>query len=80
MSAHKAKAATRDGWGILNRFGDLWSPAIFDTQDHAKAYFDKYWAEFPKGAPGVPPAWTDYKVVWCRQRTAPIREPKQVRP
>jgi len=53
----KVKSAYRDGWGILNRFGDLWTPHVFDTEAKAQAHFEKYWREFPKSDRFTPPAW-----------------------
>jgi hypothetical protein len=73
---NRPKAATRDGWGILNPFGDMWTHHLFSSPEQAKKHFDLAWA----GVAGATrPEWSDYKAVWCRQRTAPIREPKQVR-
>ncbi|MCA0032699.1 hypothetical protein [Mesorhizobium sp. B263B2A] len=71
----KPLSNSRDGWGILNPQGNLWTPEIFDTKEQARSYFVRFWTGV-KSAPD----WSQYGLTWCRQRTAPVREPKQVRP
>lgn len=67
---NKPKSAHRDGWGILNRYGDMWTATVFDTKEQAEAHLRDFW----RGNANAPDM-TEYRIIWCLQRTAPIREP-----
>lgn len=45
----KFRPAYRDGFGILNKVGDFWSPDIFETEEKAQQHVEDYW----RGAKGV---------------------------
>lgn len=68
---NKPKSAHRDGWGILNRYGDMWSSNVFSTKEQAESYLRDFW----RGNENAPDL-TSYRIIWCRQRTVPIREPE----
>jgi hypothetical protein len=38
-------------WGILNPWGDLWSPETFQTEKQARAYADREVARLPGSDP-----------------------------
>lgn len=65
------RSASKDGYGILNRFGDFWSPHLFNSEAEAKSYFDGYWRA--PGFQGQEPKWSDYKVVSARSRIIAIK-------
>lgn len=44
LTKAKFKPAYREGFGILNKQGDFWSPNIFDTEEAAQAYVERFWA------------------------------------
>jgi hypothetical protein len=74
--AKKPKSSSMDGYGILNRFGDFWSPRLFNSPAEAKSYFDYFWQS--PGFAGKEPKWSDYKVVAARSRITAIKAgPKQ---
>jgi len=64
----KPKSASRDGFGILNPYGDFWSPHLFDSEEEAKAYFYRFWRGVKDS-----PDWSAYRVVPARQRITAIK-------
>lgn len=64
----KPKSAHKDGYGILNTYGDFWSPNLFEDEEEAKAYFYRFW----RGVKDAPD-WSKYRVVPARQRIIAIK-------
>ena len=60
----RPKTAYRDGFGILNPYGDFWTSDIFETVDKAREHVRQFWL-------GCNPAQDigRYKIVRARQRT-----------
>ncbi|CEG08762.1 hypothetical protein BN961_02180 [Afipia felis] len=63
----KPKQTSRRGLAIVHRkFGCFWAREVFDNEQTAKAYFDRYWDSFP--APkSRHPSWKEYRLVKVRQ-------------
>lgn len=68
----KPRTASRDGFGILNPYGDFWGPNLFDTEADAKAHFDAFW----RGVKDAPD-WSRYRVVPARQRISALASHKE---
>lgn len=64
----KPKSAYRDGFGIMNAYGDMWSPDLFPTEEAAHKHAADFWRGINLDKP------FKYTVVRARQRTYPIKE------
>lgn len=62
----------RDGVGILNAYGDMWSPTLFDSEEDAHRHVADFWRGVKLDSP------FKYTVVRARQytRIRPIKEPR----
>lgn len=54
----RPKQNSRYGFVILNKWGDVWTPQVFDSEAAAHEYARAYWANYPGG-----PHDFDYTVV-----------------
>lgn len=60
----KPRSAARQGFSIVNPYGDMWTTEIFGTAEQAHEYVRQFW----KGKP------FDYRVVRARLRTSYLGE------
>lgn len=77
-SNRKPKSTSREMWGILNRYGDVWTSDAFETPAAARQHLNTYWRDFPGG----PHDTSGFKIVKVRVRVSsiyPIREPSDDR-
>ena len=71
--SNKPKAVTREAWGILNPWGDLWSYEVFDTAEAALEHLEAFWRK-----PGFKDEHRDtskYRIVKVKVRVAVIANP-----
>jgi hypothetical protein len=47
MSEKRPRANATTGWGILNPYGDVWTPEIFETPEQAQKHLEDFWKSFP---------------------------------
>lgn len=64
----KPKSKRCERWGILNRYGDLWTPSPFETKDGAQRYLEDYWRNFPGG----PHSTRQFRIVPVRVTVTPL--------
>ncbi len=63
----KPKGTAREGFGILNPYGDMWTTEIFATEAEAREYVKRFWSGVRRAKP------FDYRIVRARQRTTFVR-------
>lgn len=39
----RIRGGSRETWGILNPYGDIWSTSTFETPEDAKRHLAKFW-------------------------------------
>jgi hypothetical protein len=66
----KSKSRRCERHGILNRYGDLWTPSPFETEKEARQYLEAYWRNFPGG----PHSTRHFKIVPVRVTVTPIEK------
>jgi hypothetical protein len=68
--AKKRKSLSRrcERWGILNRYGELWSPMPFESERKARDHLEDYWKNFPCG----PHSTKHFKIVPVRVTVTPM--------
>lgn len=59
------RAASMDGFGILNKAGEFWTPRTFDNEAAAVAFFIEFWKR--PGFTTIPPM-SDFKFIPVRSR------------
>lgn len=59
----KPRGTSREGYGILNPYGDMWTTDIFDTVDQAHEHVRRFWNGSETGKT------FRYTVVRARQHT-----------
>ena len=69
VAKRESKSMRFERFGILNRYGDLWTPSPFETEKEARDYLDKYWRDFPGG----PHSTKRFKIVPVRVTVTPLR-------
>jgi hypothetical protein len=67
----KPKTASREGYGILNPYGDMWSSNVFDTMDEASEYLRNFWRKSKPGAD-----LSAYKIVKAKQTAKYLADPQ----
>jgi hypothetical protein len=60
----KIRTANRDGYGILNPYGDMWTTEIFETPAAAEQFVRDFW----RGAKDID--HSRFRVVRARVRTS----------
>lgn len=60
------RSNSKDGYGILNKYGDFWSPHLFTSEGAAKEYLIEYWKQ--PGFEKTRAKLSDFKVVPARSR------------
>ena len=66
-----AKKKTFIWWayGILNAYGDPWSPKTFETIAEAERYMEVFWGDLKN-----PPDMSKHKVIQLRFKKYPLRK------
>ena len=57
----RAKPAYRDGFGIVDPYGQFWSTGIFETEEAARDMFNRFWGDNKDAT-----LWSSYRVVPAR--------------
>lgn len=68
--ARKPRSTAREGFGILNPYGDVWTTDIFPSAEEAREHVVTFWRDTmkePQGAGG-------YRIVRVKQRTSFVGE------